>query len=223
KKILKYSTALSIPEELTQTLVQESLTDPSQFAEIEISQQEVTEEALEFSPTWVHFIIPQMTKIRGFDGSAAWIAKGLGLSPDKVDEALKQLESGGFINWVNGKIQSTGNFVYTLGFDDKEKSKSIFKNIVKKCLSMASHSLDQMDKDWQNMTHSGNFVAGYAANVPYARKRLMEMRRELISILESAPEGSEPPDMLFNVYIGAHEIKDFSIDPQNQSPESRPH
>jgi uncharacterized protein (TIGR02147 family) len=211
KKIVKYSRVLNLPEDAVSSFLHRSTTSTT-ADHTPLSQPEIplaSQHLIDYSPSWYHFVIPKLMSLKSFNNNLAWMSKKLNLPKTQVTKMLEQLEKGRFITRVDNNYKVLGNYIYTMNLKDKDSAKVVFKKIMVQSLKMALKSFEDMDANWDTMSHSSSFVSAYAVNIPKAKQKIVEFRQELTALLEQPPSETEKPDMVLNLYYGFNEIKSF--------------
>lgn len=135
--------------------------------------------------SWYHYAILELTKVKGFQGDANWIANSLGIRHAEASEAIRRLfelemlvekEDG---SWVEGKSTDVTN----IGEDMSSAGKKAFQ---KDILKMAETALEEVPYEERSQT-SMTFAVD-SARLPEAMDLIKEFRRKMSDFMSKGEQ-----------------------------------
>lgn len=161
--------------------------------------QQLTLDTFSIISDWYHYAILELIKVRGFQPDHAWIAKALGITRSEVNIAVERLSRVGLLDtntkeWrdlsENGKATNIDSQLTSAG------SRKLQKQILEKSIA----ALQTLPLDVRN--HTSITVAVNPEDIPIAKEKIKEFRRDLADFFES----NAKPREVYHVSISLYPI-----------------
>ncbi len=143
-------------------------------------------------PTRLHFLIPEVLKLKDCKKNLQWLSKKLNSDEVHVKKVVSELID---LKVLDENLSVIGPFSFIVDKTNSKSAKQLMTEIFIQALDDAKVSIGDQD-NWQNMAHGVNFVAIHQENIEEARKRIGDFRRELSRFLESSLDPNKKPDKL---------------------------
>ncbi len=138
----------------------------------------VPEDVFQLVSAWYHWAILELTRLKDFCPSPAWIASKLGLSPEEAEGALARLERTGLIHRDKNGFTLTNSSLSTTAEIPSEAIRTFNSQILLKA-EKAIWSQPVEERDFSTLT-----VAIKRDRIPEIKERIAAFRRELNAELE---------------------------------------
>ncbi|MGZ3705587.1 MAG: TIGR02147 family protein, partial [Bdellovibrionota bacterium] len=145
---------------------------------------------------WYHYAILSALELPGARYEAAWLSKTLSISPTQAMLAMGRLERLGLVELKNGKVRQTGKSITV----DNAQSTVATRMFHRQLLEKAKEALENTSFEERDL--SSTTFAMSAAQIPYAKKRIREFRRQLSAELEAF--GS--PSAVYNLTVQLYPV-----------------
>ncbi len=160
-----------------------------QFGRLDLEQFEVISD-------WYHFAILELTSLTHFKPSVKWVASVLGISYVEANEAVKRLQSLGYL-----EITEDGRWLDTLGDalnKGNEYTNQAFRNFQKDVLLKAIEALEMIPYD--KRVQSSLTLPVKLSKLPEAKKKILALMEELSDFLQEDEPNDEIYHMNFSLY-----------------------
>ncbi len=146
---------------------------------------------------WYHFAILELTRVQGFESSAASVARMLGISAAEAKEAVDRLFRLGLMAANrSGKWFNTYGQKGLISNIHPKATSEANKKMVKQILELSKRSVDT--RDLKSRNHTGMTMAIHTSDLPKAIEKIKEFRRGLCAELERTAD----PNALYHMHIG---------------------
>jgi uncharacterized protein (TIGR02147 family) len=136
---------------------------------------------------WYHLAIVELSKVKGFQSNAKWIAKCLNVSEAEIKIALERLERLGLIKWIDNKIKPVDDAYFVSPDTSSNAVKSFHRGVIEQGLIALSEQ--GMDEREFNTT----MVAIPKNAIHLAKEKIRTFWFECLKELEQLP--NEPEDV----------------------------
>jgi uncharacterized protein (TIGR02147 family) len=140
---------------------------------------EIGIQSFEQIASWIHYAILGLVRLPGFQHDAQWIATKLSISKTQASLALDTLGEHGYLKKINNRWRQA---VPPFRVGNKASS-SATRRFTREVLSVADHCLDS--EPFEAREFGSMFMAIREEDVPYAREKMREFRKELSDELEA--------------------------------------
>lgn len=134
----------------------------------------------QIASTWLHYVVMELTQVRGFKATIGNISKRLVKEPGQVLSVITDLvELGAIAESERGVYRATRQFssVKIPG------TSTGLKKMQREILSAAAQAMDRFPENIRDQ--SGIVMACDPSKIPEAKKRIKKFRRDLMALLES--------------------------------------
>jgi hypothetical protein len=138
-----------------------------------------------------HYAILSALELPNAKWDAKWLAKNLSISPVQAKLAMERLERLELVETKNGKTRQTGKPLQV----DNARSTIATRTFHKQLLDKAKESLENAPFEARDL--SSTTLAMDASQIPYAKKRIREFRRQLAAELEAMGK----PNAVFHLAV----------------------
>jgi len=139
-------------------------------------------EVFQVMSDWYHFAILELTMVQGFESSAKWIGQALGIGEKVAALAIERLLKLEMLEEVDGILRQTTGFLATPSGIPSDALKKFHQQILRKAEeALYCQSVDERD-------FAAVVFPLRSADLPWAKQRLKEFRREIMARLEAAPD-----------------------------------
>jgi transcriptional regulator with XRE-family HTH domain len=147
-----------------------------------VKVQQMTLDNYAIIADWYHYAILELIKVKGFKSSPDYIAKALNIGMTEAHIAIERLKRVGLLGINRGRWFDTTAAVL-LSNISTEQTGPANKKLQKQILEMSIKSLEEMPLEVRNQTSIT--VAINSEDLPEAKKRIQNFRRELCAFFES--------------------------------------
>lgn len=143
---------------------------------------------------WYHYAILELMKIKGFEGSPAWISKALGITRVEATSAVERLVRLDLIKIEKGKWRdlSAG---FSTNFDKGLVSQAMRK-MQKQIAQQSAQAIEEVP--FGERTHSSMTMAIDPADLEQATKMILNFQKDLCAFLER----KQKPKDVYHLAIG---------------------
>jgi len=127
-----------------------------------------------------HYIVLELTYVKGFQSTPQWIASKLALHVHEVEAILDRLLALGLLEWSAGALRKTSHNLTT---KDKALTTPALRQHQKQVLEHALDALENVPLD--RRAHLSMTMAVDPSRLPVARKMMQEFMESLCNYLES--------------------------------------
>jgi plasmid maintenance system antidote protein VapI len=157
--------------------------------------QDLSLDTFEVISDWYHYAILSLLELPGAMFEAKWIAKQLGIKVLNAKLAMDRLKK---LNLVcedeNGNWRQSGNPIKIENTISTAATKKFHKQLLVRASESIDHDAVEV-RDFSSITFTFN-----PSQMEYAKKRLRDFRRELMSELETMAEPSAVYNMTIQLY-----------------------
>ncbi len=151
--------------------------------------QQITLDTFALISDWYHYAILELLKVDGFQPSAAWIAKALGITKTEVNVALERLERLHLLErHADGHWEDVSE-----GFStsiEEGLTSAAARKLQKQILAQSVDALEKVPIELRN--HTAMTMAIDPADLPFAVAKIAQFRRGLCALLE---KNKKPKDV----------------------------
>lgn len=149
------------------------------------SVQTVTLDGFRAISDWYHMAILELIALAQFQNDTLWMSKRLGLPELTISEAINRLERLDLIIKVGDTLQLTDDFS-AIG---NETPSEVIRKFHRQILEKAITALDIQSTDQRE--NSSTVFAINKEDLPKAKKKLVQFRREFSTLLSKTPEKND--------------------------------
>ena len=156
---------------------------------------------------WYHFAILELMTVKGFEPSAKWIARSLGISVVEANMAIERLQRAGFIEiGKDGKWRDiSSGATTTIGPD---MASAAHRHFQEQILAKAIEAISTVPLEERES--SGAVMAIDRSKLPEARALITKFRRQLAKLLATDKDG----DDVYNLSVALFPLT--SINPKEK-------
>ncbi|MGZ3653762.1 MAG: TIGR02147 family protein [Bdellovibrionota bacterium] len=193
KSALRIAERLELPPERAATLLSSEGRKPvphrlaAEFALIDL-------ETFNLISDWIHYAILSLIETKGARFEAKWIARRLGLNEMQAKVAMDRLVSLDLVQEVKGKWRRTHKPIKI----ENQKSTPNTRNFQRQLIEKALESLDRDPieiRDFSSIT-----LPMHPRQIPYAKERIRQFRRELAAELRQKDSPKEVYNLTVQIY-----------------------
>jgi uncharacterized protein (TIGR02147 family) len=146
--------------------IKEYKRESKKFSEINLEYFKVIED-------WFHFGILELTYLKDFQNSEAWMAKKLGITKTEVMVAVERMKKLGLITEKDGRLIDTFKFLAT----PSDVPSISLRKFNAQLMKLAIEALHQQDVNTREI--SSNIFALNQEQIPEFKDKIREFRRDL--------------------------------------------
>ncbi len=159
--------------------------------------QQITLDSYAVISDWYHYAILELTKTTNFVPNVTWVSKALGISKTEANIAVERLERMGLLEIRKGQWRDTsdeGNATNISG----DLTSSASRKLQKQVLEMSLKALEEESIEVRN--HTSMTMAIDPADLPLAKEKIKNFRRELTKLLEKTKQPKEVYHLNISLY-----------------------
>lgn len=130
---------------------------------------------------WYHFALMELTRVKGFQSAAGWIARALGISSHEASGAVERLRRLELLEDRDGKLAATGNYFANAAGVPSEAVRNFHRQV----LAKASDALTFQDVSERDF--SALVLAIDEADLPRAKEFIKRFRDQFDSEFSKSP------------------------------------
>lgn len=156
--------------------------------------QKVDLATFELISNWIHYAILSLLEVKDSQFEAKWMATRLGANEMQVRIAMDCLKELGLVENIKGKWKQTGKAIKVENNVSTAGTRKFQKQLLEKAIESLEN--DPMEvRDFSSMT-----LAMDPKNIPYAKERIRQFRRELTAELEAKGRPEEVYNLTVQIY-----------------------
>ncbi len=167
--------------------------------------QQITLDTYAIISDWYHYAILELIRVKDFNPSVAWVAKSLGITKSEANIAVERLQRVGLLEITpRGRwVDTTADGLATNILDDLTSAAS--RKLQKQILEMSLRALEEMPTT-ELRSHTSLTLAIHPEDIPMAKEKIKQFRRELVEMFES----NKRPTEVYHVNVSLYPITKIS-------------
>ncbi len=162
--------------------------------------QKVDLATFELISNWIHYAILSLLEVEGSEFEPKWLASRLGANEMQVRIAMDCLKELGLVKETKGKWKQTGKAIKVENNVSTVGTKKFQKQLLEKAIESLENDPIEV-RDFSSMT-----LAMDPKDIPYAKERIRQFRRELTAELEVKGKPREVYNLTVQIYPVTKEV-----------------
>ena len=167
--------------------------------------QQITLDSYAIISDWYHYAILELIRVRGFQPTTAWISKSLGITKSEANIAVERLQRVGLLDiakdgrWIDKTLEGKATNI------SGDHTSSASRKLQKQILQMSLRALEEMPST-ELRNHTSLTLAINPEDIPLAKEKIKNFRRELAEMLES----NKNPTEVYHVNVSLYPVTKIS-------------
>lgn len=177
------------------------------------SFQSLGEDAFQVIADWHYYAILELTRVRDFKPSTAWIARVLGLTPSVVVASVERLKKLGYlrVDPATGRWSDALGSAVNAGYQNTAPA---FREHQRQILSKAAEALDNIP--YEERVQSSMTLVGSRDRVAEAKRRILNFIEELDEFMKS----TDTPEEVYSLSVSLFPLSQVTQTDRKKKKES---
>lgn len=167
--------------------------------------QQITLDSYAIISDWYHYAILELIRVRDFQPDVAWIAKSLGITKSEANIAVERLQRVGLLEitqdgkWLDKTLEGKATNI------QGDLTSVASRKLQKQILELSLRCLEEMPST-ELRNHTSLTLAINPEDIPLAKEKIKNFRRELAEMLES----NKNPTEVYHVNVSLYPVTQIS-------------
>jgi uncharacterized protein (TIGR02147 family) len=167
--------------------------------------QQITLDSYAIISDWYHYAILELIRVRDFQPNIAWVAKSLGITKSEANIAVERLKRVGLLEitekgqWKDQTAEGKATNIHG------DFTSGAARKLQKQVLEMSLRALEEMPST-ELRNHTSLTLAVHPEDLPLAKEKIKNFRRELAELLES----NKNPTEVYHVNVSLYPVTKLS-------------